>query len=295
MLRYARVRFWCRWGEEARRIHSPLVWRDDLERALQKTACILPRQDCEECVVSSRCLYAGIFVPNRKSGKKGESTPLPVAFMFPEGSDTEGLFSLEITLLHPWVQRLPYWLFALGRMKRNPKRPFHVLYGEEWTGRGWERFYDGEEESVERVVQARGAVAPELRSGEVMLRWVRPGRLLRLGKPMAPFGFVELVEAICRRVGALERAYGDGAWAGSRDLVESSRNVKFEPRGLRWVEQHRFSRKQKNSVALGGFMGAMLLKGDLEPFGEILALGRDLGVGKGTGLGLGRYEVDTPP
>lgn len=294
MLRYARVRFWCRWGEEARRIYSPLLWRDDIERALQKTACILPRQDCAECVVYSRCLYAGIFMPNGKPGGKGESTPLPFAFLFPEDSDTQGFFSLEITLLHPWVQRLPYWLFALGRMKRNRRRPFHVLYGEEWTGHGWERFYNGEEESVERVVQARGPAALDLRSGEVMLRWVRPGRLLREGKPMMPFGFVQLMEALCRRVGALERVYGDGCVAKSRDLVEKSRDVKFEPCGLRWVEQHRFSRRQKNSVALGGYMGAMLLKGDLEPFGEILALGRDLGVGKGTGLGLGRYETVAP-
>ncbi len=83
MLRYARVRFWCRWGEEARRIYSPLLWRDDIERALQKTACILPRQDCAECVVYSRCLYAGIFMPNGKPGGKGESTPLPLPSCFP--------------------------------------------------------------------------------------------------------------------------------------------------------------------------------------------------------------------
>jgi len=297
MLRYARLRFLCTWEEGKRRIHSPLHWREDLEMALRRVACILPRQDCGECIVKARCTYRGLFLPEEHSGgvrRERSRAPLPFALVFPEKADPSGRFTLELTLLQPWLERLPYWLFALGRLKRSKNHPFEIMQGEEWTGLGWERFYDGKEESVERVVRARGPVVPDLRAGELMLRWVRAGRLLRAGKPMAPLGFPELVEALSRRIRVLERAYGEGGWSGGRELVEKAREVICEPRGLRWVERHRLSRRQKTSVALGGFMGAMLLKGDLEPFGEMLALGRDLGVGKGTGLGLGRYELCEP-
>lgn len=293
MLRYARVRFMCKWGEEGKRMGSPLAWRDELEKAFRRVACILPRQDCAQCVVRSRCAYSGFFMPDGRSGDSSRP-PLPLAFVFPEAVDAEGFFSLEMTLLHPWVGRLPYWLFALSQMKRNRRRPFQVLQGEEWTGEGWERFYNGEEETLEKVVEAKEPCGLSLRGEELMLRWIRPGRLLRNGRPLVDLGFRDLVEALLRRVGALERFYGQGNAFPKGDLMEKAKLVSLEPLGLRWVERHRFSRRQQGSVALGGLMGSMLLRGDIEPFGKILALGRDLGVGKGTGLGLGRYEVAAP-
>jgi hypothetical protein len=295
-LRYARVRLRCRWEDPGkRRIRSPLHWRDDLETAMQ-AGRLHPTKAEIAGSASSRpvALTQGLFLPEEHSGgvrRERSRAPLPFALVFPEKADPSGRFTLELTLLQPWLERLPYWLFALGRLKRSKNHPFEIMQGEEWTGVGWERFYDGKEESVERVVRGRGPVVPDLRAGELMLRWVRAGRLLRAGKPMAPLGFPELVEALSRRIRVLERAYGEGGWSGGRELVEKAREVICEPRGLRWVERHRLSRRQKTSVALGGFMGAMLLKGDLEPFGEMLALGRDLGVGKGTGPGVGQVRA----
>ncbi len=293
MLRYARLRFSCQWLDNARRIHSPLHWRDDLESALCKVACVLPRQDCGQCIVRSRCTYVGLFRPAlvcEGSNDKRTEPPMPFSLMFPESSDHEGRFQLELSLLQPWVDRLPYWIFALTRMGKSKLHPFVVLEGEQWAHGGWECFYDGRKEALEKEVQARAPCLPEL-TGGVLLRWLRPGRFFREGKPLTRPSFPDLVEALQRRIRNLQTWYGDGDILSPRELLEKAGEVSWRAMGLRWVERHRRSRRQGSTVALGGLMGEIFLEGNLEPFLELLALGRDLGVGKGTALGLGRYEL----
>ncbi|MGQ9860300.1 MAG: CRISPR system precrRNA processing endoribonuclease RAMP protein Cas6 [Thermodesulfobacteriota bacterium] len=297
MIAYARLRFVGMWEKVDSRIHSPLYWRHDLEMALRKTACILPRQECATCILKNRCFYVGTFLPGLASDENTrgkESLPFPFSLLFPQTRDSQMEFTLEVSLVGRWVDRLPYWIYALGRVGKSKSHPFRILHGDEWTQAGWNRFYDGETEAVERTVSARAPLVPEL-GAEVILRWIRPGRLLRRGKPMVPLGFGELVDALWRRIRALERCYGEGTprYDGHSELLQRAQDVEAIPKGLRWVEGHRLSRTQDQSVALSGFLGAMILKGDLAPFGELLALGRDLGVGKGTALGLGRYELVT--
>lgn len=293
MLKYARVVLRCRWEEPGRRIRSPLHWRDDLEGAVRRVACILPRQDCNACIVRARCTYAGLFLSDtahEDMGPKGQD-PLPFAFLFPEPGEEDRDFRVELTLTDPWVQRLPYWLFALERMGKDKRHPFRVVSGEEWADGLWLRFYDGESGGLVRTVEARGPHAVFV-GDRLEFRWLRPGRLFRGGRPAVPLDFQGLVAAILRRVAALCRRYGEGETVLDRHKVmEEARGVRLIPMGLRWEERHLYSRKQGQSVAVGGLVGGMLLEGPLEPFCELLALGRDLGVGKGTALGLGRYDL----
>lgn len=297
MLRYARVRLRCRWEDPGKRIRSPLHWRDDLERAMQGIACILRRQRCEECIVRARCTYAGLFLGHGAPSEKGsEKYPWlhPFSFVFPAPGGDEERFQVEVTLVGKWVERLPYWLLALERMGRGRGHPFHVEEGEEWAEGQWITFYDGEARALLRAVEQR-APFPLVLGERVELRWIRPGRLLREGRPAIPLDFEKMFVAVHRRVQGLWRWYGEGdvSWDGRR-LLRAARDVRLTPLGLRWEEHHLYSRRQKQSVAVGGLMGGMLLEGPLAPFGELLAMGRDLGVGKGTALGLGRYELCEP-
>ncbi len=293
-MRYARVRLRCRWEERERRIRSPLHWRDDLERAVRRVACILPRQDCTGCIVRGRCTYAGLFLSDSPSFEEigaNEPGPLPFSLLFPEPEGQEEEFQLEIALLGLWVDRLLYWLFAVERMGKDSRHPFRVEGGDEWAGGPWLPFYDGGSGTLMRAVEARGPY-PVPAGKSLELRWIRPGRLMRRGRPALPLDFEGVVAAILRRAAALCRTYGEGQMPWDRQgLMKKAREVRVTPMGLRWEERHLYSRRQGQSVAVGGFLGGMLLEGPLEPFGELLALGRDLGVGKGTALGLGRYDL----
>ncbi|MEJ5375382.1 MAG: CRISPR system precrRNA processing endoribonuclease RAMP protein Cas6 [bacterium] len=293
MLLYARLRFRAQWLEEERRIRSPLHWRDDLEMALKKVACILPRQECGECFLLQKCIYTGLFKPDLRGVQGdwgGTQIPLPFSLLLPQQSNGSGKFELELTLLDPWVDRLPYWLFALNLMGKNKAHPFKIILGEEWTGKEWKAFYDGEQDALERAVLPRRP-EPLVLKGVTKLRWIRPGRIFSLGRPQTKLSFRGLVEALCRRAKLLDKYYGKGEPLSFQGLLEMASKVASDSLGLRWVERHHCSRRQNTTVALSGLLGEMLLEGDLQPFGELLALGRDLGVGKGTALGLGRYEI----
>lgn len=295
MLRYARVRFLCRWDGE-RRIRSSLHWRADLETALKRVACILTRQVCNECIVVERCTYTGLFHPqdfhSNKKYRQGE-VPLPFATMFPEeGTTMSDTFSLEVTIVGPWVDRLPYWIIGIERLGKSKNHPYSVRFGEVLTDEGWKVFWDGDQRAIVDKVDAGGPVVPRL--GEsVTITWIRPVRALRTGRPLTAMNFEDLIFAILRRIKALESYYGKGPVSDFQDLLDKVKDIKCEPKELMWVEDHRFSRRQRRSVSLSGLVGSMVLRGKLEPFGELLALGRDLGVGKGTALGLGRYEILT--
>lgn len=295
MLKYTRVRFLCQWLDGGRRICSPLHWRDDIESATRKVACILPRQSCETCIVRSRCTYVGIFRPalfREIPLDKGRKPPMPISFMFPESSDSEGIFVLEMSLFQPWVDRLPYLIFAITNLGKSKAHPFVVLEGRQWTEGEWQVFYDGRREAFEKVVEPRAPFFPQM-AGGVLLRWVRPGRLFKKGKPATNLGLSDFLEALQRRIRDLEVWHGDGRVPSMRELLDKAGDVSWRAVGLQWVERHRHSRRQGKTVALGGLMGEMLLEGNLAPLGEFLALGRDLGVGKGTALGLGRYELES--
>jgi|GEM_PF-2298078 len=296
MLRYARLRFVCQWDEAGRRLRSPLHWRNDLENSLRRVACVLPRHKCSHCVVRDRCTYVGLFLPQEAktvSGKSQIQMPLPFALLLPGSQEKSEVFELEVTLLEPWVSRLPYWIFALEEVGKQRSHPFTVLKGLEWTGRGWSQFYQGAQRYLEGVAVPREPIPVHL--GKVAIfQWLTPGRLFKLGRPLISASFQDLIEALVRRIENLERWYGRPEGRDYKWLVTAARDVNVEPMDLRWVESHFHSKRQNASIALGGLMGAVILKGDLEPFGRILALGRDLGVGKKTALGLGRFEVAEP-
>lgn len=67
---------------------------------------------------------------------------------------------------------------------------------------GWKRFYDWETEALKRVAFAKAPLVPEL-GGELLLRWTRPRRILREGRPIVPLKFGDPVEAIRRRTQVL--------------------------------------------------------------------------------------------
>ena len=58
-----------------------------------------------------------------------------------------------------------------------------------------------------------------------------------------------------------------------------------------WVDWKRYSRRQRRKMNLGGVVGEMTYRGDLEPFWPLLLLGQLVHVGKATVFGNGQYEL----
>ena len=75
-----------------------------------------------------------------------------------------------------------------------------------------------------------------------------------------------------------------------KGLVErSNQNIQKLDENIHWVDWSRYSHRQDTEMMLGGVIGSVTFKGNLNEFLPILSLGEYIHIGKGTAFGLGKY------
>ncbi len=293
LLPVSKITFRCRREETARQQLSPLAWRDRIEWQFKKIACITIKRACDVCAVRKGCIVAFLFSPlywfeGKKDCLSG-SLPLPWVPRYPEDISSPE-FSLEITLIgRKAIGLFPYWFVALDRLGKTKHPRFTVISAASDTEEGTRLLYDA---TGETVVADPGRTPPRTFAGARRLRMeiVTPLRLFERKQPILEPAFHHISESAYRRAEALAQWYGESPLpeAGQR-RAQNSRVI--VSRRLVWQERVAFSRRQKETVSLGGLVGSLELEGELEPFGELLGIGELVGIGKGTALGLGRYRI----
>ena len=104
------------------------------------------------------------------------------------------------------------------------------------------------------------------------------------------FTFRMLVFKMIRRVLELAHFHVPNAkidWE-FHPLLVAADAVKIVHRDLRWVDWERRSNRQKTEMLMGGFVGEMVLEGDLVPFLDLLRACEVVHVGKGCVFGNGK-------
>ena len=113
------------------------------------------------------------------------------------------------------------------------------------------------------------------------------GEFLRTALP-----FDVLIGALLRRLESLSYFYCGGSLHLSyQALIAKAKEVKIAFSNLRWVEWHRYSRRQDRKIPWGGMLGRIEYAGDPTPFLPFLTLGEIVGVGNNCAFGLGRYKL----
>jgi hypothetical protein len=130
-------------------------------------------------------------------------------------------------------------------------------------------------------------------SGTVSIQILTPMRLQKNGKPLNPEEITArtCLMALIRRVGLITEFHTNIELSTDySSLGERADNIEIEP-NLKWLEMTRYSSRQKQKMSLGGVVGTVTLKGDLQEFLPHLHLGQWLHVGKNATFGLGKYEL----
>jgi hypothetical protein len=155
----------------------------------------------------------------------------------------------------------------------------------------WRLLYDGPTNRLLETPTPQPANQP---SGELFNRltvnFLTPTRLKFNNDLTIDFTFRRLVFKMLRRVLELTHFHVPGAaidWEFRPLLVEADA-VKIVRRDLRWVDWERRSSRQKTEMMMGGFVGEMMLEGDLSPFMELLRTCEVVHVGKGCVFGNGK-------
>ena len=127
------------------------------------------------------------------------------------------------------------------------------------------------------------------------MRFLTPTRLKFKNDLTIDFTFRMLVFKMLRRV--LELAHfhvPDSAvdWE-FQPLLVAADSVQTVHRDLRWHDWERRSNRQKTEMKMGGFVGDLVLQGDLTPFADLLHASEVVHVGKGAVFGNGKMMLST--
>lgn len=308
-LTYARFRFHLR--VKTLMVLPPYkgaVFRGAFGNRLKRLVCVAPRTDCRDCLVHARCLYLTLFEPQPPSGYadagKFRQAPRPYVLnppLTPRQVFHPGeILDFELVLIGPAIDALPYFIHIfqeLGQKGLGPERGrYALLQVEVWQNGGAVPLYAHDTFFAHRFAVESG---PPVMPGDdavtaVTLELLTPMRLKVRGDLATSLTFLLFWEHLSRRLDLLAAFYGQAgggvAWSvlGSRAATIATQTDR-----LQWYDWERYSRRQQESMKLGGLQGTITFRGNLGPFLPYLRLGEHLHVGQGTTFGLGGYRLAT--
>lgn len=312
MLKFVRLRFEAEVLSDGKlpRFFGPTL-RGALGLTFRKMVCVTHLDECAPCLLRFQCPYTRFFEPypspDHPFAKRLSQMPRPFALQVPPPADKPltfyagNLLSFRLTLWHHAETLLPYIVVAvqktfergIGQGLRAKLQKVSVELPE-----GETKVFDADEGLVSTklifVPIEQAMTMPNRSIKRLTVRFVTPTRIDLSGKLQNPITFSALIRAANERSRALFWAYEqtDIPWDG-KALVQMSAEVKALKGEQKWLELRRFSRRQQESLKIGGIVGWTEFAGDdLSPFIPLLRLMEWVHVGKLSTMGLGQISLE---
>jgi len=287
------------------------TFRGVFGHALRRVVCALKRQDCKDCLLRQKCVYAFVFegagtpeesLPHNRIA----SPPHPYVIEPPESQQLhfkEGeRFNVSLLLFGKANDYLPYFIYAFEQMgalgigKRvNGKRARFLL---ESVRVGDDEIYLSKDNRIRRGNFTQQLYVEDLKMPgdasvhRLQLTLKTPLRLKFENSLEASLPFHVLTRGMLRRISSLENFYGNGEPPlDYRDLVERAKSVEIIESSLRWFDWKRYSTRQDQSMLMGGLLGEITYEGALGEFLPFIRVCEKLHIGKQTSFGLGKIEL----
>lgn len=308
---YGKYQFLCRLENEA---YLPSfkgsTFRGVFGHALKKVVCALKRQECHECLLKERCVYALVFETQAVLQPKADSRftapphpfviepPRTAATMYKPGS----AFDFNLLLFGAVNHSLPYFVYAIDQMGK-------IGIGKKINaGRG--RFALKSVQSEDRIIYSDTDQKLNTTGGlaTLSLNWQAeniegtfrvkvildtPLRIKFENRLKADLPFHVLVRAMLRRVSALMHYYGNGEPdLDYRGLVERARGVSIVASDLGWFDWQRYSQRQEREMLMGGMTGSITYEGQIAEYMPLIDFCCRVHLGKQTAFGLGKISVE---
>ncbi|MCS7214794.1 MAG: CRISPR system precrRNA processing endoribonuclease RAMP protein Cas6 [Thermodesulfovibrio sp.] len=312
--------------EAIEEIHLPYykgsAFRGGFGNVFRKITCILKKQDCTECLLKSRCIYAYVFETFPSSSaqimnmQKYEKIPHPFVIEPPEinskNSDSKiyqpgSKFEFHLILIGKAIDYLPYFIYT-----------FHEL-GKTGIGKGRGRYKileiikckkdDGEWINEVSIFSHTKKMIKQTQSDTIYipeefnishskynlsLRFVTPLRIKYMRDLVTMPEFHILIRNLLRRLLLLYYFHCEGRepqW-NHKEIINHAESVVIESSKLKWFDWERYSSRQDTRMKLGGLMGSITYYGNIESFLPFIQAGEILHIGKNTSFGLGKYLID---
>ena len=273
------------------------TFRGVFGHALRKVVCALKRQECEDCLLKDKCVYAFVFEN---------------AFIHPyviEPPDTSGTnyskgdeLAFNLLLFGKANDYLPYFIYAFDMIGKTG-------IGKRINGRAGafklesvsacdQPVYSAQDGKMRQhdfanelsLSDFRMKESNALNSLEISLK--TPLRLKYRNHLESVLPFHVLVRAMLRRISSLENSYGTGEPdIDYREMVKLAETVTTSASSLRWFDWKRYSSRQEQSMLMGGITGNVTYSGEIAEFLPLIRFCEKVHLGKQTSFGLGKIEI----
>lgn len=296
------------------------TFRGGFGHAFKKIVCAVKRQTCDSCLLKSKCIYSYIFETPPPEGtemlSKYKSVQHP--FVIEPPLETKNvylpceIFNFNLILIGRATEYLPYFIYTFeelgrlgigkGRGKYELSKVTHLILDERY-----EMIYSSTDKALKRGCNAitmpdilrSKKTEPSIKNpkteNNVMslhLNFLTPARIIQNQDLVVDLKFHHLTRSLLRRASTLSYFHcGKRLELDFKGLIERAEKVESYDCELKWYDWERYSARQATRMKMGGLIGKIGFKGDLEEFMPLLELGMYIHAGKGTSFGLGKYEI----
>ncbi len=283
--------------------------------AFRKIVCALRKNDCGDCILKTKCIYSYIFEtsPSEGAGIMGMNKYLKIPHPFviepPEESrrlfNPKDILSFNLILIGKASDYLPYFIYTfdeLGKSGIGRRKGRYRLLTVETEGK---TVYSSEDKTIRDAeikrldipedieLKSSNIFQPEGNFKMITLRLLTPARISYGRDLTVKLEFHILMRALLRRLCLLHYFHSgmsEPSW-DHKQIIAGAEHVSIETDNLQWRDWERYSTRQAVRMKMGGLIGQIGYKGNIEPFMPILQAGEILHVGKGTSFGLGKYVL----
>ena len=279
--------------------------------AFKEAVCVVEHRDCTRCLLRSRCAFPYVFdtpVPEDATRmRKYPAAPHPFVFLPPLEEKTlyrpSETLAFDLTLIGKGADFLPYFICTFERLGKGgglgKGRGKFAVESVSWLSPQGEEIviYESGSKTLHntfRSVTVRDLLQWSERSpGNCLtIHFVTPTRLVYAEALALEPDFHVLIRVLLRRLSNLVYFHcGTELALDFRGLITAAEQIETTASELRWYDWERYSARQDARMKLGGFVGRVTYRGDLQPFLPLLRLGEVVHVGKGTSFGLGKYVI----
>ncbi|MFZ2634096.1 MAG: CRISPR system precrRNA processing endoribonuclease RAMP protein Cas6 [Desulfosalsimonadaceae bacterium] len=314
---FGRYGFTCRLETDAELpYYKGSTFRGVFGRALKQVVCALKHQECDDCLLRPKCVYAVVFEPPVPASSKDSrmaapphpfviEPPLTIKTHYPAGSS----FDFSLLLMGEANNFLPYFIYAFDQMgkigigkKSDGRRGQFVLENVRngdaviYTSASQKLTMNGSLKKLGLTPPEHPPECPPDKTLCLKLILETPLRLKFDNRLQAELPFHVLVRAMLRRISSLMNAYGDGEppldYPG---LVKKAEAIKIIDNNLSWYDWERYSFRQEEKMLMGGMAGAVTYTGNMGEYLPLIEFCEQVHLGKQTTFGLGKIKTEQVP
>ncbi len=308
---YGKYRFFCSLETNASLPpYKGSTFRGVFGRALKKVVCALKRQECANCLLKQRCVYALVFETSESlelpEGSRIVSSPHPFVIEPPLTTETEfpkgASFDFNLLLFGELNNNLPYFIYAFDQMgkigigkKIDGKRGQFILKEVRHKDKIVYSDADQKLNAIDSMERLSIPAATDCSKSGFRLRLIleTPLRLKFENRLKADLPFHVLVRAMLRRISSLLNCYGDGEPPlDYRGLVKRAETIRIVDTNLSWFDWKRYSHRQDKSMLMGGMAGSVTYKGNIGEYLPLIEFCSKVHLGKQTSFGLGKIKAE---